>query len=114
VIDPSTEATGLGTQHTIETSAIWGPKYVSHVPPASYSNINAPIVPLMQGYWTSFIRTYDPNTHRANGAPEWRPFTAYGMKRIFIRTNETKMETVPQDQRERCAYLAGIAVSIQQ
>lgn len=68
VLDEEDITSGYGTQHTIEVNAIWGPDYVSSSPPASYyaNGTNANIVPVMQGYWTSFIRTYNPNTYRAD------------------------------------------------
>lgn len=88
VIDTVAEGAGLGTTHTVEVNAIWGPDYVSGTPPPSYYTTNAAIVPVMQGYWTSFIRSFNPNTHRYPGSPEWNPWGNDG-QRIFIRTNET-------------------------
>ncbi|KAH8701136.1 putative triacylglycerol lipase [Talaromyces proteolyticus] len=113
VTDYNAETSGYGTQHTIETNAIWGPQYVSSTPPASYFTNNSAIVPVMQGYWTSFIRSYNPNTHRAPGTPQWDSW-GDNYNRIFIRTNQTKMETVPDDQRTRCTYLQSIALELNQ
>ena len=107
VTDNAGRKSGLGTQHTIEINAIWGPEYVSSSAPASYSYANAPIVPLMQGYWTSFIRDFNPNTYRQEGSPEWDNWGDEG-NRIFIRTNDTYMETVPDDQYERCSLFTPI------
>jgi carboxylesterase type B len=108
VLDSTANRTGYGTEHTIEVNAIWGPNYVSSHSPKSYSTTNEDIVPLMQGYWTSFIRSYNPNTYRAEGAPEWN---VYGNgERLFIRTNDTHMETVSSEQLSRCETLAGTAV----
>ncbi|OOQ84607.1 putative triacylglycerol lipase [Penicillium brasilianum] len=116
VLDPWSEGNGTGVSHTVEVNSIWGPQYVSGVPPDSYWNTNANIVPVMQGYWTSFVRSLDPNTHRYAGSPEWKTWgkgdAAY--QRIFIRTNETRMESVPQEQRDRCEYLIGIGESLRQ
>ncbi|OKL56948.1 hypothetical protein UA08_07827 [Talaromyces atroroseus] len=113
VLDDSAITSGYGTQHTIEINAIWGPEYVSGSAPASYSTTNAAIVPVMQGYWTSFIRAYDPNTYRAPGSPEWRPWGA-DKQRLFIRTNETQMETAEEAQLERCDVVQGMAVLLEQ
>lgn len=104
VIDPPANQSGMGTIHTIEINAIWGPGYLSTTSPASYSTVNAPIVPLMQGYWTSFIRDFNPNTYRAPGSPQWDPWGS-NYSRLFIRTNDTHMETVPEDQSERCSQV---------
>ncbi|KAJ5675840.1 Carboxylesterase type B [Penicillium macrosclerotiorum] len=116
VVDPSSEAEGTGTSHTVEVNAIWGPSHVSGVPPSSYWTTNAGIVPVMQGYWTSFVRSLNPNTHRYASSPEWKTWgtgdDAY--KRIFIRTNQTRMERVPQKQQERCKYLVSIGEALGQ
>ena len=114
VHDPASDAAGLGVTHTVEVNAIWGPQYVTGTPPASYNNTNAAIIPVMQGYWTSFIRSYNPNTFRAEGSPEWLPWTDQIQDRILLQTNANRMETVPRDQQERCGYLSSIGVSIQQ
>lgn len=113
VTDDGAENSGYGTQHTIEVNAIWGPEYVSSPAPASYSTNNSAIIPVMQGYWTSFIRSYNPNTHRARGSPEWNTWGDES-NRIYIRTGETKMETVPDAQSKRCKYLQSIAVTLDQ
>lgn len=35
-------------------------------------------------------------------------------RRLMFRTNQTMMEDVPMDQRERCAYLSSIGVDLRQ
>lgn len=112
VEDPDQVAAGLGVPHTVEVPAIWGLNSTTSDPPASYFTTNRAIVPVMQGYWTSFIRTFDPNTHRADGTPEWQSFD--GKQRILFETNATRMETIPSDQQERCDYLTSIAVTLRQ
>ncbi|KAE8334858.1 hypothetical protein BDV24DRAFT_169772 [Aspergillus arachidicola] len=114
VQDPDLEESGLGVDHTVEVNAIWGPNYVTGEPPSSYFTTNAPIVPVMQGYWTSFIKTFDPNPHRYPGSPQWNTWGNEGYHRIFVRTNETRMEEVPVDQRKRCEYLISIGPELQQ
>ncbi|KAL2004987.1 hypothetical protein VTN00DRAFT_2837 [Thermoascus crustaceus] len=118
VEDPDAMQSGTGVSHTVEVNAIWGPQYVSKPAPPSYITTNAPIIPVMQGYWTSFIRSFDPNKHRYPGSPEWKTWQQSdgddGYNRIFIKTGETRMEVVPQDQRERCEYLSSIALGLRQ
>lgn len=118
VEDPSDEQAGYGVKHTVEVNAIWGPEYVSSPAPASYYTTNAPIVPVMQAYWTSFIRTFNPNAYRYPGSPEWKPWGAGrrggGYNRLFIQTGNSAMETVPLDQRARCAYLSSIGLGLRQ
>lgn len=114
VSDPEQVAEGLGVPHTVELSAIWG---LANGGPASYSTpLNAPIIPVIQGYWTSFIRTLDPNALRAKGTPEWLPWGADSSagQRILFMTNATRVEKVPEDQQTRCNFLHGLGVGLQQ
>lgn len=73
VPDPEDEASGSGAYHTVELHAIWGPNNTDGNPPKSYlpGGVNAGVVPLMQGYVTSFVRWLDPNVGRLGGAPRW-------------------------------------------
>ncbi|CAI7612081.1 unnamed protein product [Penicillium glandicola] len=116
VQDTANENSGVGTFHTVELNAIWGPTNTGGGAPASYYNTNADIVPVMQGYWTSFITSLDPNTKRLPSSPKWETWGQDGdaYRRIFIRTGETKMETVSEEQRTRCKYLTSIGVDLQQ
>lgn len=85
--------------------------------PDSYQQggLNYPIVDVVQGYWTSFIRCYDPNTHRLPGSPEWQAWSKDNeFARLMFQTNNTQMETVPADQQGRCEYLSSIGVSLRQ
>ncbi|KAI0689779.1 triacylglycerol lipase [Cytidiella melzeri] len=111
VQDPAEIAAGLGTPHTIELVAIWGTNSGAPVP-ASYLTTNKNIIPIMQGYWTSFIRTLNPNTFRAPGAPEWVAFD--GNNRILLETNTTRMETIDPVQQSHCNFFWQIATALQQ
>ncbi|EEP76640.1 conserved hypothetical protein [Uncinocarpus reesii 1704] len=121
VEDPIFVKSGLGTPHTAELEAIWGPDYNPGKSPGSYYTTNKGVVPVVQGYWSSFIRALNPNTHRANGAPEWKTWNvsssdpqAEGFRELFIRTGDTKMRVVDSEQREICDYLISIGVDIKQ
>jgi len=111
VLDPNAEAAGDGVKHGSEMPAIWGPGGNA---PTSYqaNQENANVIPVMQGYWTSFIKHLDPNTERYQGTPTWEAWT--GSNRLHVLTNNTQMETVDDAQAERCKYLNSIAVSIGQ
>ena len=102
--------------HTVEVNAIWGPDYVTGTPPASYysNGTNANIVPVVQGYWTSFIRSFDPNVYRAPGTPTWEQWTGVGTQRLLFQTNNTQMEVVDAGLKERCAYLYSIGTDLRQ
>ncbi|OJD14320.1 hypothetical protein AJ78_05315 [Emergomyces pasteurianus Ep9510] len=94
VEDPPAMRSGIGVGHTAHIPAIWGPKH-GHGP-ASYKGkeVNAPIVPVLQGYWISFIRSFDPNKHRTKGSPEWGTVTT-------AKTGKTLHELyVKQDRRK--------------
>jgi len=96
----------MGATHTSELASIWG---FSGAPDDA-------LVPTIQAYWTSFIRTKNPNTYKLPSAPEWTTFNATGMGRIHIPNDPTNvtMEAVPADQQARCAFLNSIGVSIGQ
>jgi len=93
-----------------------GPENTNGGAPASYypGQLNANIVPVMQGYWTSFIRAYDPNVYRAVGSPEWTRWTAAGQQRIVLQTNATLVAPVDAVKRDNCAYLNSIGVALHQ
>jgi carboxylesterase type B len=116
VEDPDQVAAGLGVPHTVEVNAIWGPQYVTGTPPASYNEVNGSnrfIIPVIQGYWTSFIRSLDPNKYRYPGTPVWEEWTTCDdcWRRLKFQTNATAMEEVDEGipgQKERCEYLISI------
>ena len=73
------------------------------------------MVAVTQGYWTSFIRSYNPNTYRAAGSPVWNAWTSSNSnQRLLFQTGGTQMEAVPAAQQTRCAWLSSIAVSLEQ
>ena len=112
VHDKTWDAQGYGVKHVAETAAIWGPSYVHGAGSQTLTNENREIVPLMQGYWSSFIRSFDPNKYRSKGAPEWKTW-GHG-QRLFIQTGKTKMETVSREQQARCKYLSDIGDDLRQ
>ena len=107
-------ARGLGVPHVSEVFAIWGPENTNGGAPPSLAARNKDIVPVIQGYWTSFIRAFDPNTYRVPGSPRWEVFNGQDQGRLLFQTNATRIETVPENQRQRCVYFDEIAESIQQ
>ena len=100
VLSAANAASGIGVPHTDESGSIWG------TAGAPESALN----PTIQAYWTSFIRTKDPNTHKLKSAPTWGKWDAAGMHRLHFVNDPTQvaMETVPADQKERCSYLSSI------
>jgi acetylcholinesterase len=119
VEDSYTVSQGFGVSHTSESTAVWGIGN-SGKQPASYKEgrENAAIVPLVQGYWTSFVMHLDPNTNRQSEAPEWLPWNGgtENERRLLIQTKDggTVMERVPDDQVNRCEVLNGMIEELQQ
>ncbi|PSN73582.1 alpha/beta-hydrolase [Corynespora cassiicola Philippines] len=103
VQDPSDEAVGYGAWHTVNAYAFWGLNRTDGGEPASYFTTNKPIISVVRSYWTSFIRNLDPNTDRVKAATEWKPYTGPDSReRLFIQTNNTKMERMSPAQALRC------------
>ncbi|OTB10372.1 hypothetical protein K445DRAFT_70422 [Daldinia sp. EC12] len=116
VEDPGQVAQGLGVPHTAELAAIWGPENAGGAP-ASYTNdgINVPVIPVIQAYWTSFIRTFDPNTHRHPDSAVWKKWDEHKQNRLLFETGgNTTMETVDKDTQSHCKYFWSIGVDIRQ
>ncbi|KKZ63977.1 cholinesterase [[Emmonsia] crescens] len=110
VEDPPAMKSGIGVSHTADLPAIWGPEH--GYGPKSYmgKGVNAPIVPVMQGYWTSFIRSFDPNKHRAKGSPQWGTVmtaknNGKGLHQLYVKTGKTKTRPIDNKLIERCEYL---------
>lgn len=120
VEDPDQIAAGVGVPHTVEVVAIFGPDniYGGGAPKSYYPGAkNANIVPVMQAYWTSFIRTFDPNTYKLAGSSDWG--TYYNKEnqpqRILFNTGgKTQMENVDNQKRVQCAYLESIGADLKQ
>ncbi|KAK2061522.1 carboxylesterase [Colletotrichum caudatum] len=107
VLDEEQEALGFGAYHTVELNGVFGPNNTDGAPPKSYSTTNAPIVPLTQAYWASFVRTLDPNAARIMpGMPEWGAWAADAPRRLLFQNNTGTMEPMPAAQQDNCAMLA--------
>ncbi|KAI1121756.1 vacuolar triacylglycerol lipase [Nemania abortiva] len=116
VEDPDQVAQGLGVPHTVEINAIFGPENVPS-PPASYlpGGSNANIVPVIQAYWTSFIRSFDPNKYRLNGTAKWELWTPDTKTRLLFGTGgTTAMEAVNSTVQTRCSYFNSIGAAVRQ
>ncbi|ROW11572.1 hypothetical protein VMCG_01276 [Cytospora schulzeri] len=111
VLDDDNAARGLGVPHLWESYAVFGPANLAgQAAPQSYLTYNAPVVPVVMDYFLSFVRTRDPNTLRAPGAPAWGAWGAWGGDaaaaatngtRLVLETNNTRMEEVGGAQAAR-------------
>lgn len=118
VAEPGNVANGLGVPHVAELNAIWSQKKPVANPG---SDFNADIPLLMQKYWISFIRTFDPNVYRHPGSPRWEEWTADGRgagkpSRLVVQhgVNASKIEELQEPQKRRCDNITSWAVSIKQ
>lgn len=120
VEDPDATAAGYGVQHVIEAYPLFGPEnfFLGGSPPSYLSGgINEITGPLIRAYWTSFIRTLDPNRYRYPGSAEWEDWgrKERGRRRLRFGTGgTTEMETINKGLKERCEYLDSIAISLAQ
>ena len=103
VVSPSNAAAGLGTPHTYQDPAYWGPGDPDFNNQAGYAEANAVVIPLVSSYWTSFIKTYDVNIDAAPGAPVWANYSSNQARLLFNNTGAYP-ENVPSDQNARCNF----------
>lgn len=120
VEDPDQVAAGLGVPHTVELNAIFGPYNVpANSSPLSYypGGKNADVVPVIQAYWTSFIRTFNPNTYKLKGSADWGSYynNNHQPQRLLFGTGgKTQMEDVDNQKRVQCAYLQSVGPALKQ
>lgn len=102
---------GYGVPHVEEEPAIFGPGQAKGCEEC-YETYDAPIVPIVMDYWISFVKTLDPNSFRSPDAPVW---DALGSgQRLRLRTNDTAMESIPSDQKDRCVMWKNMAPILEQ
>ncbi|KAF5674316.1 alpha beta-hydrolase [Fusarium heterosporum] len=118
VEDPTYTATGLGIGHCMELHAVWGPGMASsgNAPPSYYNGgINYNITTIVQGYWSSFIRSKDPNPYRSVDTAVWGPYSSAPRQRlVFDTAGKTSLQNMTQQVQERCDYFGSIAGLVQQ
>ena len=117
VEDPKDMASGVGVPHTVEIHAVFGPGNGGGDAPASYNKgqVNEPVTAVIQGYWASFIRTYDPNEYRHNGSVNWDAWSDKRKQRILFDTGgKTSMEKIGRDLEKKCDFFASIGAGIRQ
>ncbi|KAK4171816.1 putative cholinesterase precursor [Triangularia setosa] len=111
VEDPDQIKAGVGVPHVTEISALFGPEFVPALyirAPRTYrkGEINENAVDVLQRYWISFIKTFDPNPERAEGSAQWEKFDMKKLSRLRFDTGgKTGMEYVGGELARRCALL---------
>ncbi|KAH7252142.1 Alpha/Beta hydrolase protein [Fusarium tricinctum] len=104
---------GLGVPHVANAPAVFGPDMTAAKAGPSYRTYNAPMVPIVQNYWISFVRSFDPNTHRDEDAPQWETW-GDDQNRLVFELNNNTMESVEKGQRERCQAWLDLSDSTKQ
>ncbi|KAH7193209.1 Alpha/Beta hydrolase protein [Fusarium flagelliforme] len=106
---------GGGVTHGAQVNAIWGTGRGSL--PNSYlaGGVNANITAVMQGYWASFIRSYDPNKYRYANTSVWQAYSKTQRQRLVVDTGaRTSLQNMTQTMQNRCDYFDSIASLAQQ
>ncbi len=117
VEDPDQIAKGFGVPHCAELNAIFGPHSTNGNSPKSYypGGKNAQAVAVIQAYWISFIKTFNPNTHRYPGSAVWDSWTDANQSRLLFDTGgNTSMERIDDGLKKRCCFLVQIGAAVQQ
>lgn len=118
VEDPAQIASGMGVPHTVELNALFGPTNTNGDAPATYypGQINAYAVTVIQGYWTSFIRSFDPNKYRVAGTAKWEEWSDETKPRLLFSTggNTSIEEVAGTDLATRCDFWYSIGKAIRQ
>jgi hypothetical protein len=85
--------------HVAEVSSIWGGGTAQE----------KRLDPIIESYWTSFIRSKDPNTYRKAGTPEWNVWGT-SKSRLHFPNDPIKVGMVNIDpgQNTRCEYFSVI------
>ena len=113
VLTPASIANGLGSSHTSELTNLFGP---GNTPAGSstsgfdFNNID--LTPILQAYYTSFVRDLDPNAHQVEGSVFWPQFI--DNQRLLLQVNATQVEKVPETQLDRCEFWRGLAITMEQ
>ena len=99
VLTTANQKSGYGVTHVAELSSVFG----------TSTGQEAALIPAIQGYWMSFIRSKNPNTYRHPGTPEW---TVFGKNETRVHfpndPAQVGMETVDAGQHDRCQYYSDI------
>ncbi|KAL6921657.1 hypothetical protein FSST1_005683 [Fusarium sambucinum] len=111
------DAPGKGVPHCAEMHAIWGTGRASSGTLLSFLNggINMNTTVVVQGYWSSFIRSYNPNTHQYANASIWQAYSeAQKQRMVFTVGGRTILANVTRTLQDRCSYFSLIASLIGQ
>lgn len=104
-------SSGRGVPHSFQAAAVFGAFHSATS--ASLLSYNAPIIPIVQNYWISFVRSLNPNTYRYPDAPEWKPW-GDSRQRLVLQLPNTTMEGVPSNETVHCDWWRSINATTDQ
>lgn len=115
MLTPSEIQQGIGVSHTSELPNVFGPGNTPAGSTTSTFDFNdISLTPILQAYYTSFVRFLDPNAHTVEGSVFWPEFSPKTNQRILLQVNATTLETAPSDQLARCQFWKGLAIKMEQ
>ncbi|GJJ10746.1 hypothetical protein Clacol_004973 [Clathrus columnatus] len=115
VLTPAEIQSGLGVSHTSELPNVFGPGNTPAGSSTSTFDFNdISLTPILQAYYTSFVRFLDPNAQTVKGSVFWPEFSPETNQRILLQVNATTLETVPSSQLARCQFWKGLAIQLEQ
>lgn len=106
---------GNRATHTSEVPAVFGVGFAGNASSA-LGTYNADMVPVLQNYIISFVKTLNPNTLKNEAAPTWNGFGDGHGERLLLElpVDEIRTEEVPDFQRKGCGLLVGMSERTEQ
>ncbi|KIJ22548.1 hypothetical protein M422DRAFT_152036 [Sphaerobolus stellatus SS14] len=106
-------ADDIGVSHTSEISFLFG---LGNAGPQELpiDQDDLSYIPIIRAYYTSFVRSLDPNAHPVNGSVFWPQFNPEKTTRLLLQVNDTRLEDIPLDQKARCEFWKGLAIKLEQ
>ncbi|GJJ10739.1 hypothetical protein Clacol_004966 [Clathrus columnatus] len=115
VLTPAEIESGLGVSHVSEITNVFGPGNTPAGSSTSTFDFNdISLTPILQAYYTSFVRFLDPNALTVNGSVFWPEFSPKTNQRLLLQVNATTLETIPSSQLARCQFWKGLAIQLEQ
>ncbi|KIJ51870.1 hypothetical protein M422DRAFT_26556 [Sphaerobolus stellatus SS14] len=101
VLTPANKAASLGVAHTSEMTNVFGPGNTAE-PKDAFNWPDISLTPILQAYYTNFVRFLDPNAKPVEGSVTWPKFEMASLERLLLQTNATTVEKLEYLQLDRC------------
>lgn len=113
VLTPADYLAGLGVSHTSEVHNVFGLGN-SDMPVEEFNQPDIPFIPILQAYYTSFVRFLDPNAKSVQGSVRWPGFHAETLQRLVLQSGKSVIESVSDEQLNRCELWWKLSSELQQ